>query len=217
VSDIFREVDEEVRRDQLKKLWERYGIYFIALAVLFVAAVGGWRGYQWWQAKLAAESGAAFAAAASLSDQGKHEEAEAAFAKITKEGTASYRALAAMREAGELAQRDPKAAVAAFDTLANNRALGPVMQDLAALRAGFVLVDTLPYEELRRRIEPLTGADRTFRHSARALLALSAWRANDAATARRWSEMILADGETPPGTRTQAEILMALLGADSKN
>jgi hypothetical protein len=217
VSDIFREVDEEVRRDQLKKLWERYGIYFIALAVLFVAAVGGWRGYQWWQAKLAAESGAAFAAAASLSDQGKHEEAEAAFAKITKEGTASYRALAAMREAGELAQRDPKAAVAAFDTLANNRALGPVMQDLAALRAGFVLIDTLPYEELRRRIEPLTGADRTFRHSARALLALSAWRANDAATARRWSEMILADGETPPGTRTQAEILMALLGADSKN
>ena len=217
MSDIFREVDEEVRRDQLKKLWERYGIYFIALAVLFVAAVGGWRGYQWWQAKLAAESGAAFAAAASLSDQGKHEEAEAAFAKITKEGTASYRALAAMREAGELAQRDPKAAVAAFDTLANNRALGPVMQDLAALRAGFVLVDTLPYEELRRRIEPLTGADRTFRHSARALLALSAWRANDAATARRWSEMILADGETPPGTRTQAEILMALLGADSKN
>ena len=217
MSDIFREVDEEVRRDQLKKLWERYGIFFIALAVLFVAAVAGWRGYQWWQAKLAAESGAAFTSAVSLSEQGKHEEAEAAFAKIAKEGTASYRALAAMREAGALVQRDPKAAVAAFDALANNRTLGPVMQDLAALRAGFVLVDTVPYEELRRRIEPLTGADRAFRHSARALLALSAWRANDSATARRWSEMIMADGETPPGTRTQAEILLALLGADSKN
>ena len=96
MSDIFREVDEEVRRDQLKKLWERYGIFFIALAVLFVAAVAGWRGYQWWQAKLAAESGAAFTSAVSLSEQGKHEEAEAAFAKIAKEGTASYRALAAI-------------------------------------------------------------------------------------------------------------------------
>ena len=60
MSDIFREVDEEVRRDQFKKLWERYGIFIIALAVLFVAAVGGWRGYQWWQAKQAAVSGAAF-------------------------------------------------------------------------------------------------------------------------------------------------------------
>ena len=63
VSDIFNEVDEEVRREQLKKLWERYGILIIALAVLFVAAVGGWRGYQWWEAKKAAEAGAAFEAA----------------------------------------------------------------------------------------------------------------------------------------------------------
>jgi hypothetical protein len=217
VSDIFREVDEEVRRDQLKKLWERYGIFVIALAVLFVAAVAGWRGYQWWQTKLAAESGAAFTSAVSLSEQGKYEEAEAAFAKIAKEGTASYRALAAMREATALAQRDSKAAVAAFDALANNRALGPVMQDLAALRAGIILVDTVPYEELRGRIEPLTGAGRAFHHSARALLALSAWRANDTATARRWSEIILADNETPPGIHTQAEILMSLLGADGKN
>lgn len=217
MSDIFREVDEEVRREQFKKLWEQYGIFIIALAVLFVAGVGGWRGYEWWQAKLAAESGAAFTSAAILSEQGKHEEAEAAFAKVAREGTASYRALATMREASELAQRDPKAAVDAFDALANNRALGPVMQDLATLRAGYVLVDTAPYEDIRRRIEPMTAKDRTFRHSARALLALSAWRANDAATAKRWFEMILADGETPPGIRTQAEIVMSLLGADSKS
>ena len=47
MADIFHEVDEEVRREQLKKLWERYSIHFIALAVLIVAAVGGWRGYEW--------------------------------------------------------------------------------------------------------------------------------------------------------------------------
>jgi hypothetical protein len=217
VSDIFREVDEEVRREQFHKLWERYGIYIVALAVLFVAAVGGWRGYQWWQAKQAAEAGSAFMAAAVLSEQGKREEAEAAFAKIEKNGTASYRVLAGLREAAELAKHDPKAAVTAYDALAANRALGPVMQDLAILRAGYVLVDTAPYEELRRRIEPLTGADRTFRHSARALLAVAAWHANDAATARRWSEMILADGESPANTRSQAEMLMMLLAGGGKS
>ena len=37
MADIFHEVDEEVRREQLKKLWERYSVYFIAAAVLFVA------------------------------------------------------------------------------------------------------------------------------------------------------------------------------------
>jgi hypothetical protein len=217
VSDIFREVDEEVRRDQLKKLWERHGGYFIALAVLFVAAVAGWRGYQWWQAKQAAESGAAFTAALVLGEQGKHEEAETVLAKIARDGTASYRAFAALREAGELAQHDPKAAVVAYDALANNNAFGPVLQDLAVLRAGYLLVDTASYDEMRRRIEPLTGTDRTYRHSARALLALAAWRANDAAAARRWVELILADVESPATTRGQAEILMTMLGGDGKS
>jgi len=217
VSDIFREVDEEVRREQLKKLWERYGNLMIALAVLIIVGVGGWRGYQWYQAKLAAESGTAFTTAMALSEQGSHEEAEAAFAKLMKSGTASYRTLAAFRDAAELALRDPKAAVAAYDALADNRSLGQSIQDLAALRAGYVLADSAPYDEIRRRIEPLTGADRPYRHSARALLALAAFRANDFATTKRWFELILADGETPSSTRSQAELLMTLLAGEGKS
>lgn len=217
MSDIFREVDEAVRHEQLKKLWDRYGIFVIALGILFIAAVGGWRGYQWYEAKQAAEAGAAFTAAVVLSEQGKHEEAEAAFAKLAKEGTASYRVLSGFREAAELAQRDPKAAVAVYDALSDNRALGPVLQDLAALRAGYVLVDTAPYDEIRRRIEPLTAAERAFRHSARSLLALAGWRANDAAATKQWFEMILADRETPASTRSQAEMLMTLMAAEGKS
>jgi hypothetical protein len=217
VSDIFREVDEELRRDQLNKLWKRYGNYVIALAVVFVAAVGGWRGYQWWQAKQAAEAGSAFMAAAVLSEQGKSDEAEAAFAKIAKDGTANYRVLAGFREAAELSKNDSKAGVAAYDALAANRALGLALQDLASLRAGYVMVDSASYEEMRRRIEPLTASDRPYRHSARALLALAAWRAHDQATTKRWYEMIMADGETPSSTRSQAEMLMTLMAGDGKS
>jgi hypothetical protein len=100
VSDIFQEVDEEVRREQLKKLWDRYSIYLIALAVLIVVGVSGWRGYEYWVAKKAAAAGAAFEAAAALSEQGKHAEAEAAFAKVAVEAPAGYRVLARMRVAG---------------------------------------------------------------------------------------------------------------------
>lgn len=216
MSDIFNEVDEELRREQLKKLWERYGIVIIALAVLLVAAVGGWRGYQWWEAKKAAEAGAAFAAAAALSEQGQYKEAEAAFAKIAVEGTANYRMLARMREAATLARQDPKAAVAIYDSLASDRSLDRTQQDLAALRAAYVLVDTAPYDELKSRLEPQTAQGRTFRHSARSLLALSAWHANNAAELKRWTDMVLADPETPSNTRSQIEMLIALAGGDGK-
>jgi len=44
VSELFDEVDEEVRREQLKKLWDKYSIVIIALGILVGAGVGGWRG-----------------------------------------------------------------------------------------------------------------------------------------------------------------------------
>src|ERR1700746_1831359 len=91
VSDIFREVDEEVRRERLEQLWTRHRFTLIALAIVAGAGVGGGCGYQWWEEKKAAEAGAQFEAALALAEQGKHEEAEAAFGKIVAEGTSGYR------------------------------------------------------------------------------------------------------------------------------
>jgi hypothetical protein len=217
VSDIFQEVDEEVRREQLKKLWDRYGGYAVAAAILVIAAVGGWRGYSWWEAKKAAESGAAFESAVTLAETGKHSEAEAAFGKIASDGTTGYRNLARMREAAELAQTDAKAALAVYDKIASDSGVGPILRDLAALRAGAILIDTSAFEEARARLEPLTGNDRTFRHTARELLVVAAWRAGDMTAAKRWIDMVMTDLQTPPATRSRVEMLVALGATASKS
>jgi hypothetical protein len=216
VTDIFHEVDEEVRREQLKKLWERYGAYILAACVLIVVAVGAWRGYQWWQAKQAAASGAAFEQAVTLAEAGKHQEAAAAFAKLASDGTPGYRVLARLREAAELAPNDSKAAIAAYEAIAADNRLGQVIQDLAAVRAGYLLIDSTPYSEMVRRLEPMTAPDRAFRHSARDILALSAWKAGDTAMTRRWTDMMMSDPQTPPGPRSRAQILSELIAASAK-
>jgi hypothetical protein len=216
VTDIFQEVDEEVRREQLKKLWERYGTYFIAACIVIVIGVGAWRGYEWWQAKQAAQSGAAFEQAVKLAESGKHQEAAAAFTKLSADGTPGYRMLARLREAAELATTDRKTAVAAYDAIAADNRAGQVVRDLAAVRAGYLLVDTAPYSEILQRLEPATAADRAFRHSAREILALSAWKTGDMSAARRWTEMIMGDPQTPPGPRSRAEMLSELIAASAK-
>ena len=216
VSDIFHEVDEEVRREQLKKLWDRYGNYVAAAAVLLVLAVAAWRAYLWWDAKKAAETGAAFEAAITLAESGKRSEAEAAFADIAGHGTSGYRHLARMREAAELAQTDPKAAIAAYDQIAADGSVGHVLQDLALLRAGALLIDAGSYQEAQRRLEPLAANDRTFRHTAREFLVLASWRAGDATGAKRWFDLIMTDAQTPAPTRSRVEMLMAVgTGASS--
>ena len=211
MSDIFQEVDEEVRRERLEKLWKQYGNYIIAVLVVVLAGIGAWRGYIYWEERKAAEAGAAYEAASTLADQGKHTEAEAAFAKLATEGTAGYRTLARFREAAQLGLSDAKTAVATYDALVADGSLGRTLQDLAAVRAGLLLVDTAPYQDLRSRLEPLTAADRPFRHSARELLAFGAWRTGDNTAARKWIDAVYSDPETPGGIRSRIDMLTALL------
>jgi len=211
VSDIFTEVDEEVRREQFKKLWERYGNYVVAAAFLVVAVVAAWRGYDYLETRRAAEAGAAYDSAARLAEEGKHSEAEAAFAKLVADGTSGYRVLARLREAAEIAERDPKAAVAAYDKIAGETSGQPLVSELASIRAAFLLVDTAKLDELTGRLEPLAQPSGTFRHTARELLALAAWRNRDTAALRRWSDAAKNDPEAPSGVRSRMDVLASLI------
>ncbi len=217
MSELFDEVDEDVRRDQLKQLWDQYSIYIVAGALLIIAAVGGWRGYQYLEAKRGAEAGAAFDKASELSEQNKHAEAEAAFTDLAAKAPSGYRMLARLRAAAELAQRDPQAAVKLYDGMATDRSIGAPEQDLAKVRAAALLLETSGYPNMLQRLEPATAPGATFRHTARELLALSAWRANDTAAARQWLDMIANDGDTPPSLRSRAEALQALLPPVAKS
>ena len=217
MSELFDEVDEEIRREQLKRLWDKYSIYIIALALLIIAAVGGWRGYQYLEAKKAAEAGEAFNRAIELSEQGKHEEAEKAFADLAAKAPYGYSLLSRFRAAGEVANRDPKAAAKMFDELAADSSVGAEQQELARIRAAGLLVDSATYPDMKQRLERDTVPEATFRHTARELLALSAFRANDTTAARLWLDQISADAETPPSLRSRAEALQALLPPAAKS
>ena len=217
MTELFDEVDEEVRRDQLKRLWDQYSIYIVAGALLIIAAVGGWRGYQYLEAKKAAEAGSAFDAAVDLSEQNKHAEAEAAFNNLAATAPSGYRMLARLRAAAEVAIRDPQAGAKMYDDISADRSVGAIEQDLARIRAAGLLLETASYPSTLQRLEASTRPEATFRHTARELLALSAWRANDTAAARQWLDLIANDGETPSSVRSRAEALQALLPPVAKS
>ena len=217
MSEFFNEADEAVRREQLKRLWDKYWFVFIAAAILIIAAVGGWRGYQYVQGQNAEKAGTAFNQAMALADQGKHKEAEAAFAAIAAKAPAGYRTLARLQAAGQKAALDPKAAAKMFDAIAADGSVGAEFRALARVRAAGLLVDSISYAEMKQRIEQDTRPDAAFRYTARELMALSAFRAKDTAAARKWLDMIALDGETPPGVRQRAEALQALLPPIAKS
>ena len=217
MTDIFREVDEEVRREQLKKLWAKYQYLVIGCALLIVLGVGGWRGYEWWQARLAAESGTAYESAITLSEGGKQAEAEAALEKIVQDGTPAYRELAALRRAATFATHDPKAAIAAYEQIANDARMEVALRDLAALRAASLLIEQSSFSDVRRLLQRMDASGHPYRHTARELLALAAWREGNSTELRRLVAVMLTDPETPASTRSRVEMLVALTAADGKS
>lgn len=212
MSDIFREVDEDLRHEQYKKLWDRFGAYVIALAVLIVVGVGGYKAWEWWERSQAAATGDRFLAALELSEAGNHEEAIAALDAIAADGSGDYPMLALFRSAGETAVAgDPEGAVKAYDSIAARSGLPPLVADLARIRAALILSDTLSPEELRSRIGDLAATGNPWRHTAREILGLAAYRANDLATARTYFDEIVGDEESAQGVRQRAQLMLALI------
>jgi hypothetical protein len=212
LADIFHEVDEEVRRERLKRMWDQYGLYILILVVLFVAGIAGWRGWEYYQNQRAAEFGSQFEAAAALAEAGKFAEAEKDFARIAAEGNRGYRVLARLREAEVTIPRDRAAAAAQFDAIAADASFDQRFRDLAAVRAGLLQVDTASLADMEKRLEPVSAAGRPFRHTARELLALSAFRAGDKAALQRWSDLIASDAESPAQMRARVEAILLLVG-----
>ncbi|HWW49756.1 MAG TPA: tetratricopeptide repeat protein [Xanthobacteraceae bacterium] len=217
MSEIFSEIDEDLRRERLHKLWQRYSGLIVGGAIVVVAAVGAWQGYTWWAEKQAAAASAEFDAAAVLAADNKHAEAEAAFAKLATTAPSGYRGLARLRAAAEAGDRDPKAGVALYDAIAADTSMPLVERDIARVRAGNLLIDHATYADMASRLEGAAGAGRPFNHAARELLALSAWRAKDNAAAQKWLDMIAEDGTTPASLRQRAEALQALLPPAAKS
>jgi hypothetical protein len=210
MSDIFQEVEEDVRRERLQALWNKYSPLVLTVAVLIVLAVAGWRGWEWWQQRQAEAAGVKFEAALRLVEEGKATEADEALAKLEAEAPGGYALLSRFARAGALAKADKAAAVREFDALAADTKVPGLFRDLAQIRAGLILVDTAPYAEIKARLEPLAAPEGAFRHSARELLALSAWKAGDRDAARQWADNIIGDLAAPSNLRTRGQILRDL-------
>jgi len=215
VSELFREVDEEVRQEQLHKLWKKYGGYIVALVLAVVLGVGaniGWREYR--RTTMEAE-GTSFAAAVDLATKGETEQAKAAFATLADESSDGYAALARLREAGVLrAAGDIDGAAAALDVLANDDSAPDELRDLARLQAAMALVDRASADDLERRLEPLLGPESAWRASAREVLGLAALRRGDRSVAKEIFSALAIDEAAPAALRGRAAEMLAVLGGD---
>lgn len=209
---FIREVNEEIRSDRAKALWDRFGPILIGAAVLIVLGTAAFVGYRYWDTSRANRSGDAFSQALKLANDGKQDEALTALSQLEKDGYGAYPLLARMRAATVKADKgDFDGAVKDFDDVAADGAIPAPLRDMARLRAGLLLVDHGSFADVSSRVEALTADTNPLRHTAREALGLAAWKEGKSKDALKLFEQISADEGAPGNSRHRASMMADLI------
>ncbi|MAZ19119.1 MAG: hypothetical protein CL535_22700 [Ahrensia sp.] len=209
---FIREVEEELRSDRLKKVWNQFGAFIIGAAILIVVGTAAWRGWEYYSERQASASGDRFLAALNLANEGKSDEALTALQALEDDGYGAYPVLARMRAATVLEEKgDAAGAVAAFDEVAADGSAPDAVRDMARIRAAYILVDTGTADQVAERAEPLSADTSPLRHAAREALGLAAWKDGRLGDAKVLFQQIVDDLNAPRNAKQRAAIMLDLI------
>jgi hypothetical protein len=213
---FYREVDEELRRDQMKSYWERFGKLVIAGVLLVIAAIGG---FIWWQNQKmvkAGERSATLVEAFDDVDAGRKKAAVPKLDGLVESGSDGHRAAALLTKAGLAADADDlKGAAALYKRVADDNGLARPYRDLALVRMTAAELDTLPPQAVIDRLKGLAVPGNPWHGSAGEMVALSYLKQGKPQQAAALFAAMAKDKKLPDTLRSRATQMAGSLGVDA--
>jgi hypothetical protein len=210
VSDIFREVEEEVRQERLQKWWKKHGDYVIAGVSAVVIVVAGWKLWQHYEQQQRLKASSQYEAALQMSAAGQNDLAGQAFAQIAKKAPSGYAVLAQLAQADELlASGRTNDAVALYMKLAEKDKAG--LGQVARMRAAWAQADTLSTDALRNLLAPLNDGKSQWRFMAQELLAYRVYKDGKTDLALKEYKNLAAATTAPATLRQRAQAMATLI------
>jgi hypothetical protein len=211
---LLREVDEELRRDRMRKLWRQSAPFIFGAAVAVILLVAGYEGYNWWTKSNSARSSDQFYAAAQLADGDDLAAAQQALDQVIAEGSGAYPALARFREASLLAQQGKTdEAVAAYDALATNQS-STHLRELALVMGANLLVDSGDVQAVEQRVSGSIVPESPMRNAAREVLGLAQYKAGQLDAAMTTFQAIIDDPLAARDLQSRVQIYIQQLLAE---
>lgn len=214
MSDIIREVDEELRRENWEILWKKYGKLAVAAAVALVLGTAGTVGWREFDRGQREKAGATFGTViAEVENTEKPAEAADMLAAYIPDAPDGYAMLARLREAKLRADAgEIEAAIALYDGLAGDSAVEPLFRDLAALYSVRMQIDSGDPIVLDARLSALAADGGPWRYTAREMRAVLAMSDGDSAAAREIFTKLADDMDAPDSLRTRAAEMLRAMG-----
>lgn len=215
MSDLFEEVEEQLRSDRYRTFARKVLPWLLALVALALIAGLAWWGLTHFRAQAVHKASEQYAAGLDAVQQGQTDQAVKIFTEVSKSRAQGYKTLALLQLGGiRLEKKDTAGAVKLFDDAAT-AAPGPVLADAARLKSAFALLDTAPAKDVEARLTPLLEEGRPYRVQAREALAFTKLTAGNLAGAR--GDFVIISGmlDAPEGARARAKAAIGLIDSGS--
>ncbi len=211
---IINEVDEELRRDRMRKLWRQTAPWVIGAAVAVVVVVAGYETWTWWQKSQSSKSSDQFYAATTIADGTDVAAAKKALDDVIAQGSGGYPALAQFREAALLAsQGKTDEAVAAYDGLSTS-INDTHLRELALILAGNLLIDKGDVSAVQQRVGGSLTPASPLRNAAREIMGLVQYKAGKLDDAMKSFTDVLNDPRASRDTQSRVQLFMLQLEAE---
>ena len=215
MTDLFDEVEEQLRSDRYKKFAQKALPWMLGGAAAAIAITLGYWGYDTFRDRQTAEVSEKYAAAIEAVVANDRPKAVQLWTDVSKSPAEGYKSLALMHlGANRLGENKTAEAVKLFDEAAE-AAPNNIIGDAARLKSAFALLDTAPFKDMEARLTPLTEEGRPYRAEAREALAFSKLMAGDLAGARSDFTVIGLMADAGESTRQRAEAAKALIDSGS--
>ena len=216
-NDTFlREVDENLRRDQMQDFFKKNGKWLALAIILFLGATGGWIYWEQHQKKQSAEQSEQLHAIFNDIAQNKQQTVPERLEKLEQANGDVVRASAVLTDAAlALEKNNRSAAVAKYRELANDKGLPQLYRDVGTIRLTALEFDTIKPEDVIARLEPMAKTGNPWFGSAGEMTALALLKQGKKAEAGKLFAQIAADSQVPNSIRTRAVQVAGTLGVDA--
>lgn len=215
---FIREIDEELKNERLKKLWDKYGLFIILFVVIAISAAVSFETFKSWQEKRNQEFSDAYAYALNLQNQGRYAEAMEVLNNLTKAKKGIYSDVAEIQKANVLLERGKVTeALALLEKVTADKDFNPQMKDVAVIKLASFKLDYAPSDEIKTMLNPFVAQESTWTNIAKEMLAMLAVRDNDLETAKNLYQEISVAQNTSDTLKARAQDMLNVLEQAQKD
>lgn len=209
---FIREIDEELKNEKLKKIWDKYGLFIIIFIIAAISAAVSFETFKSWNEKRNQEFSDTYAYALNLQNQGRYAEAMEVLDKLQKSKKAIYSDIAEIQMANIMVEQNKiEEAIAVLENVVKDKDFNPQMKEIATIKLASYKLDYAPSEEIQEMLAPLVRQNGVWTNIAKEMLAMLAVRDGDLDRAKTLYQEISVAANTPESLKARAQDMLNVI------